>query len=326
MTMNRKVLWVIIVIVAILLGFLGWRFLKGDTPASIVMPGQKIGRVDLKKAMQIHPSYNAYIALEKEITDLENEYSLDREEKGRLVASQIASMEQPPTIDQGFIDSLNDELKAKIQAKEDELNGKLSKKQQELVKELSKELESSNREADLRIVNLQLELRSNIHPVIISQDQEALYQEKRKKKEEELDALLAKRGGLIDGNGRDIKARLEKAMKPYIEASEKELALYAKTVNDSLSQRLEERQKSLINSSQEIGLIELADQAEWNQKWQQRLEDKQAELESMKDAILDDIRTRVSVIAKDKQIDLVITDEVANVNAIDITDAVIASY
>lgn len=327
MTMNRKILWVIIAFVAILLGWFGWRFLQGQSAVPLVESGLKIARVDVKKAMQIHPSYNAYVALEKEISDLENEYAFDREEKSLEIRDRLGALsENTASIDQGFIDSLNDELKAKIQAKEDELNGKLAKKQQELFEQITKESAGTTQAADLRIVNLQLELRSNVHPVIISAEQKKAYQEVRKKKQEELEQLLAKRGDSIDGNAQDIKVRMERAMKPFMEAAEKELADYAKSVNDALSGKLEERQKEFAKAQQEMGTLNLSNEVEWNQQWQQKLDDKQAELDALREAMMDDIRTRVGVIAKDKQIDLVITDEVANVKAIDITDAVIASY
>ena len=53
---------------------------------------------------------------------------------------------------------------------------------------------------------------------------------------------------------------------------------------------------------------------------------KQSEVEALHDAILEDVRMRAMVVAKEKNLDLIVIDEVSNVNATDVTDAIIASY
>ena len=53
---------------------------------------------------------------------------------------------------------------------------------------------------------------------------------------------------------------------------------------------------------------------------------KEAEVSALHEAILEDVRMRVAVIAKEQHLDLVIIDDGGNIKGLDITDAVKASY
>ena len=70
----------------------------------------------------------------------------------------------------------------------------------------------------------------------------------------------------------------------------------------------------------------LPNPAEWNSSWDSRLNAKKSEVDALHDAILEDVRMRAMVVAKEKNLDLIVINEVSNVNAIDVTDAIIASY
>lgn len=65
---------------------------------------------------------------------------------------------------------------------------------------------------------------------------------------------------------------------------------------------------------------------EWNDSWAQRLSDKEAEVNALHDALLEDIRMRASVVANEQQLDLVLIDDGGNIKGLDITDAIKASY
>ena len=53
---------------------------------------------------------------------------------------------------------------------------------------------------------------------------------------------------------------------------------------------------------------------------------KEAEVSALHEAILEDVRMRVTIIAEEQHLDLVIIDDGGNIKGLDITDAVKASY
>ena len=59
---------------------------------------------------------------------------------------------------------------------------------------------------------------------------------------------------------------------------------------------------------------------------QKNLSDKEAEVSALHEAILEDVRMRVTIIAEEQHLDLVIIDDGGNIKGLDITDAVKASY
>ena len=65
---------------------------------------------------------------------------------------------------------------------------------------------------------------------------------------------------------------------------------------------------------------------EWNDSWAKKLSDKEAEVNAMHEAILEDVRMRVAIIAQERYLDLVLIDHGGNIKGLDITDAVKASY
>ena len=61
---------------------------------------------------------------------------------------------------------------------------------------------------------------------------------------------------------------------------------------------------------------------------QERLDDKQAQVDAIYQSMEEDVRMRVAVIAESQHLDLVLAldREEANVSGLDITDAIVTSY
>ena len=142
----------------------------------------------------------------------------------------------------------------------------------------------------------------------------------------QLQELLAKRKPNISGNIADIRARVEAELKPIMEEGQKDLDAYAQSVHKDLSAKrdsdLQAKAKGIMDESN------LPNAAQWNQTWQERLDDKQAQVDAIYQSMEEDVRMRVAVIAESQHLDLVLAldrDE-ANVSGLDITDAIVTSY
>ena len=57
-----------------------------------------------------------------------------------------------------------------------------------------------------------------------------------------------------------------------------------------------------------------------------KIQIKKTEVSALHEAILEDVRMRVTIIAEEQHLDLVIIDDGGNIKGLDITDAVKASY
>ena len=64
----------------------------------------------------------------------------------------------------------------------------------------------------------------------------------------------------------------------------------------------------------------------WDAEWEQRLAQKRDEVQALHDAILEDIRVRAGVLARAKQLDLVLVDHITDRTGMDLTEEIIQSY
>ena len=208
-------------------------------------------------------------------------------------------------------------------AKENELNQQLNAKRNELTQKYLSELKVSSNEYDLEIVNLQLDLYAYDARVYIDDAQKQAAMAEKAKKEERLKELLAKRKpSNLDVDS--IKAKVQAELAPMQQKGQEELNQYAASLQKELAAKRDtmvQQQAQSIIANNNLPVAQ-----DWNDSWAKKLSDKEAEVSALHEAILEDVRMRVAIIAEEQHLDLVIIDDGGNIKGLDITDAVKASY
>ena len=284
--------------------------------------GMSIGVVRIDDVLAFNPSYADYKQAKNELELLQRQYELEQQ---ALNAKSETQDEQLKTLalDSTLSDALTVELQTRIATKENELNQQLNSKRNELTQKYLAELKVSTNEYDLEIVNLQLDLYAYDARVYIDDAQRAAAMAEKAKKEERLKELLAKRKP-SDFDVDSIKAKVQAELAPMQQKGQEELNQYAA----SLQKELAEKRDSMVQQQAQaiIANNNLPVAQDWNDTWAKKLSDKEAEVSALHEAILEDVRMRVTIIAEEQHLDLVIIDDGGNMKGLDITDAVKASY
>lgn len=175
----------------------------------------------------------------------------------------------------------------------------------------------------MRIVNLQLEL-SAAEPIAYTEDQKAIISADRAAKEAELKQLLEQRGDNVQGNLNGLEQKVDSELAPIRARGQQELEAYAAGVQKELLARRDELMKSKAEAI--MASSNLPKPADWNSAWNSKLSAKKSEMDALHDAILEDVRMRAAVVAQEKGLDLIVVNKMASTDAVDVTDAIIASY
>ena len=284
--------------------------------------GTSIGVVQIDDVLEFNPSYEDYKNAKAELEQLKAQYALEQEAlntKSDLQNEQLKSLSLDPTLS----DALNIELQTRITTKQNQLNAQLDAKRAELVQKYMEELKVANKGYDLEIVNLQLQLYAFDSRVYIDDAQKEAAQAQKAELESRLKSLLAKRKpSNFDMDA--IRAKVDAELKPIRDAGEQELKQYAESVQAELAKKrdtmMQNQAKAIVSTNN------LPVPQEWNDSWAKKLSDKEAEVNALHEAILEDVRMRVAIIAQERHLDLVLIDHGGNIKGLDITDAVKASY
>lgn len=281
-----------------------------------------IGVVQIDDVLEFNPSYEDYKNAKTELEQLKAQYALEQEAlntKSDLQNEQLKSL----SLDTTLSDALNVELQTRIATKQNQLNAQLDAKRAELVKKYMDELKVSNKGYDLEIVNLQLQLYAFDSRVYIDDAQKEAAQAQKAELESRLQSLLAKRKP-SNFDMDSIRAKVDAELKPIRDAGEQELKQYAESVQAELAKKrdtmMQNQAKAIVSTNN------LPVPQEWNDSWAKKLSDKEAEVNALHEAILEDVRMRVAIIAQERHLDLVLIDHGGNIKGLDITDAVKASY
>ena len=251
-----------------------------------VPQGPKIGVVRLQDVVESHPNFHSYDEQKKELLRLEAQ----RDKEEQLLQAKLGVE----------VGKSEEELK-KIEANltdslQQELQSKIAVREAELNQELAQRQRWAQRKAD---------------------------------KEARLAELLEARGATIKGanHWKDIEAKVQQDMQPAYEAAHRTLATYASEVAKELGSKRDASMKTMMDSQQTVMAKVHQEGAQlWDAEWEQRLAQKRDEVQALHDAILEDIRVRVAVIARAKQLELVVVDHITDRTDMDITDEIISSY
>lgn len=319
MKLNKRYIGLFLFLAATLIAmYVGYGFVTNRQSSE----GPSIGVVQIDDVLEFNPSYEDYKTAKTELEQLKAQYALEQEalnSKSELQDEQLKSL----ALDTTLSDALNVELQTRIATKQNQLNAQLDAKRAELVKKYMDELKVSNKGYDLEIVNLQLQLYAFDSRVYIDDAQKEAAQTQKAELESRLQSLLAKRKP-SNFDLDSIRAKVDAELKPIRDAGEQELKHYAESVQAELAKKrdtmMQNQAKAIVSTNN------LPVPQEWNDSWAKKISDKEAEVSALHEAILEDVRMRVAVIAQERHLDLVLIDHGGNIKGLDITDAVKASY
>lgn len=290
----------------------------------------RIGVVRLQDVVERHPNFHSYDEQKKELLRLEAQR--DREDellKSKLGAEVNKSEEHLKQLELNLTESLNRELQTKIALREAELNQELAAKQRALIEQYRKSYKVEPSEADIEIVNLQLWLTTEMNVKPIDEEQRKRWDTLKAEKEQRLSDLLAQRSHRINGSQqwKDLEAKVAEAMVPAQTEAQQKLSAYATEQAKALGAQRDQSMKGLVDSQQEVlAKVHREGTTLWDAEWEQRLAQKRDEVQALHDAILEDIRVRAGVLARAKQLDLVLVDHITDRTGMDLTEEIIQSY
>lgn len=296
----------------------------------VSLQGPRIGVVRLQEAVEKHPNFHSYDEQKKELLRLEAQR--DREDellKSKLGTEVGKSEEHLKQLESNLTESLNQELQTKIALREAELNQELAAKQRELIEQYRKNYKVEPSEADIEIVNLQLWLTTEMKVKPIDEEQRKRWDTLKAEKEQRLSDLLAQRSHRINGSQqwKDLEAKVAEAMVPAQTEAQQKLSAYATEQAKALGAQRDQSMKGLVDSQQEVlAKVHREGTTLWDAEWEQRLAQKRDEVQALHDAILEDIRVRAGVLARAKQLDLVLVDHITDRTGMDLTEEIIQSY
>lgn len=115
---------------------------------------------DLEHVVMSHPRYSEYHRLELEYNAMVAQYQFEQWNYSRKAQAEGVSMQQFAAVDAAGTAALNQELQAKVAIKQDELNNRLKQQYDALVEEKKKTTPVISDADALKIVNLQLKLKT----------------------------------------------------------------------------------------------------------------------------------------------------------------------
>lgn len=258
---------------------------------------------DTEQLFRAHPDYAAYLEAEEAYRNLTAEYEADTQ---RLIHTAAqAERELHEQLSSGAIEKeLNEKFRASMEVREAEWNTKLELLYRELMQDAAEPLPPTT-ETDLRIVNLQLQLRAL-----------QLSAAERQEKEEELAALLAGKTAAVRPEaelGAEAQARLA-ALKAE---AEQDLEAYAAELTETLRAERDEAQKRLYEAAERR--LMPADGESRNAEWRQRLLAKKKELTEREDAIRKDVEVAAAAVGESEHITMIFGKYRTNLTARDVT-------
>jgi hypothetical protein len=269
-------------------------------------PPQPLGIIDMAKAVKAHPKYQEMEGLQQQLDIL----AVQSQAKQQAQYNQSAADVSTGTVDAGLNAALEQEFKAKVDAKQAELTAGLRTKADQLRRDLTAELKTYSDEVDKeyqpQIFSLQLKLKT----VKLDKEEMAALQS-------QLDTLQKERTTKLSAKEQEQAARMDAVMVPEQAAVEQQMKAYAQQLNTELSQKAAAK-------TAEITARNTPQPQPADSNGEQQLAAKRQEIDALEQAIVQDITDKTGKIATEKGIDAVITGVAVNVNAVDITDLVIA--
>ena len=285
----------------------GYFFVFEKNPVSI---NNTIGIIDLDKAISAHPKYKLWLREkqhEEELIAEAQQEAYDVMQKEQQVQNKF---------DVNLQDSMKklfeEEFNSRMKAKQEELMQSIDAKVQEVKKPLQEEFENYarqvNKEYDTKLFDLHLKLK------VLSVEEQQHHDIVDK-----INALKQEQNEKLFVKSQEIDARLQEAIKPELNQINIEMNKYSEELNKEFSNKMSTSAQGMFPA---ISLS--SNVAKEIQKIENKVILKQQENKALYDQIVHDVKHKAIEIAIKKELNVVITDYKVNINAVDITDLVIA--
>lgn len=281
-----------------------------STPETKPPEAPQLGVISMDKAVQSHPKYQEWQNHKQQAATIKEQLAVTA---GKGITQSPASINVPGDMAASIQSAAAQEFKVKIAAKQQELQARLLEQAGKKRKELSAQLEAYagelNQQYQPQLFNLQLKLQTMR---MDEQQATALKQE--------IDAVKAEQAAKLSAKEQEMAQQLEAALAPEKAAMEQELAAYAAQLNRELDNKLSAQTAEL---SAKLTQPAAGVPAAVNSSLQQQLGMKQQEMKVLEEFILNDVRDKAAKIAAERGLEAVLTGQQVNVQAVDLTDAVI---
>jgi len=272
-----------------------------------------VGVIDMTKAVQAHPKYQQLIVLKQQLNTL-----IAQAQAKQQPISSLSSAK--PLQDHAALNTaLEQEYKEKMSAKQSELHQALVAKADQLRSQLATEFKEYTEEIDKeyqpQIFSLQLKLKT----LQLSKEEMASFQA-------ELEKLQQTRSEKLTAKEKQLSEQMDKTMAPEQVAVEQELAAYSQQLNNQLAQKAAAKGAE-IEARNSFSAADANAAAVSNMReLEQQAGMKRQEISALEQAIIQDVRDKAAKVAAERQLDTIIANVQINVNAMDITEAVIAEF
>ena len=308
-------IWFLVILLLSTALFIGCSRSKSPETTPPAMP--HIGIIDMDKAIQSHPKYQEWQQLKQQAATLRQRLTVGADQTLDNPAEPPPFLDMQSSAAAGLQTAAEREFNAKMAAKQRELQAafvqKANKVHGELAAKLNAYAQELEEEYQPQIFNYQLKLQT------IRMDEKQAAELKAK-----LDALKAEQSNKLADKEKELGQNLDAIMAPENAAMEQELAAYARQLNAELNSQAASK---TANISAQIGQAATAPvPTAINTQLEQQLGMKQQEINVMEEFMLNDIREKAGKVATERNLDTVLTGYEVNVNALDITNAVIAAF
>ncbi len=274
----------------------------------------QVGVIDMDKAIKYHPKYQDWQKLKQQAATMQEQLNAAAAKADADAAGPAANM--AGHMADGLKAASEQAFKVKMTAKQEELQAQLTEKANKVHSELSAQMQAYAAELDKeyqpQLFNLQLKLQT------VRMDEKEADEVKKA-----MDALKAEQAEKLAAKEKELSGSMEKTLAPEKAAMEQELAAYAKQLNAELDSRASAQTAAL--SAKLAQPAAAAQQAPADGGIGQQLGMKQQEIKVLEDYIMNDIRDKAAKIAAERGLETVLTGHTVNINAVDVTDAVIAA-
>lgn len=278
-------------------------------------PAAQIGVLDTQKAIKAHPKYQETVDLKKDINRLTAQMDNLARFHGETKPSGLP--EVPMT---GLYDAANQKLNQQMAEKYAALNEQLKQKEKELYERFSAELDQEIAAVDEQYVpeifNLQLKLKTL-----------RMSEEAHNETQQKMQALQQERAEKSAEKQRQFAARMNEQMKIEQDKAQAELSEYGKQLRNAQAGMIEQEKKAIDERNQAQAQQDAgATVQEQMKNLQNDLMEKEQKLRNLQEEIVADVSSHTARLALQKGLHTVIANVRLNINAVDLTEAVIEEF
>lgn len=273
-------------------------------------PASRIGVVDMEKAVRAHSRYSELQKLDQDIAKMQAETARI---SNTAAGNQGASVSGQSNA--GYLQGLDQQFAEQMAHKRSELEQNLQSKamaaKQEINQHLSEYAKELDKDYQPEILSLQLKMQT----VQMTQDE-------REAVKKQINTLQEQRMQKLEQKQQQLEQELGPRMEQEKQQTEEQFRQYHAQLMAEANSRLSEQQK--ITESHRAEIADQYSGSVGQQKLSANLQVLQEQRDKLWQIIIRDIKDATARIAAQKNLEVVIVKYQQNVQAVDVTDAVMA--